>query len=149
MAVTLPGIASSQEYRADIALNQGMSWDANEAARGATARINVRVPLDGRETVENDPTVGFTMAYGQQVGPTGFDGSRDVRNVEMIDLRFDEQGPRTFEVANLQVSDFGRDDLATETTRMSLDGDSPTTYMIGSVVILAVIFAVAFSGGDE
>ena len=61
MTSMLPGIAAAQEHR----------FTGFDAPRGATATVNLRIPL-GLER-RSRPSYGLTLGYGQTVAP-GVDG---------------------------------------------------------------------------
>ena len=110
---------------------------------GASASVNLRIPL-GTVNNENDEVrYDLTMAYGQHVERSGQPLQLgDVRSVELAQINFDRRGARDMQVANFGVSDFGREDI--EGQRNLVGGG--TTYIMLGAMILGVVVALSLAG---
>lgn len=116
-----------------------------EAPRGATATVNLRVPLD-RAKAEAKPTYGLTFGYGQTVGSPTLDGRSTTRELRLADLRFSGG-----EVAKAQVMSF---DLANldEDQRLNMFNRPNTGLIIVGIVALGVaacLIAECFEDDDD
>jgi hypothetical protein len=104
-----------------------------DAPRGATATLNLRVPL-GRAAAR--PSWGLTASFGQAAGAPAGDGRVAVREWRVADLRFDGSGLRRAELASFDLAHLDRD------RRLSLqegesDGDDTMTYVLIALGALA------------
>ena len=105
-----------------------------DAPRGATATVNLRVPL-GPET-SSRPSYGLTLGYGQEVG-AGLDGRSTTRAVNVADFRFAGGGLDQARVASFDLANLDRD------RRMNLAaGGKKTWLLIGILIGLGVILCV-------
>ena len=135
LATLTPGIAAAQEYRS-----------VNDAPRGVTATVNLRVPL-GNERARQRASYGLTVGYGQTVAP-GLDGRTHTRSINFADLRFTGEEPRLsqarlagFDLANLDQS-----------RRMNLTGEGNTLWIVVGLVAAGVaicLLADCFDGDDD
>ncbi|MGZ8360610.1 MAG: hypothetical protein ACXWUX_08820 [Allosphingosinicella sp.] len=101
----------------------------HDAPRGATATVNVRVPLGARGRAAR-PSWGLTAGYGQAAG-TAPDGSRAVREWRVAELRFDADGLRRAEVATFDLARRGSD------RRLYLEDEAnKKTWLIGLLLLL-------------
>ena len=77
--------AMAQEYRSGL-----------DAPRGATATVNLRVPLGvPRAQLEvSRPSYGLTLGYGRSMPSAAFDGREITRQLRVADFRFDRGGMR-------------------------------------------------------
>ena len=135
LATLTPGIAAAQEYRS-----------VNDAPRGVTATVNLRVPL-GTERARQRASYGLTVGYGQTVAP-GVDGRTHTRSMNFADIRFTGEQPRLsqarlagFDLANLDRS-----------RRMNLTGEGNTLWIIVGLVAAGVaicLLADCFDGDDD
>ena len=135
LATLTPGIAAAQEYRS-----------VNDAPRGVTATVNLRVPL-GNERARQRASYGLTVGYGQTVAP-GLDGRTHTRSINFADFRFTGEEPRLnqariagFDLANLDGS-----------RRMNLTGEDNTLWIVVGLVAAGVaicLIADCFDGDDE
>ena len=135
LATLTPGIAAAQEYRS-----------VNDAPRGVTATVNLRVPL-GNERARQRASYGLTVGYGQTVAP-GVDGRTHTRSMNFADIRFTGEQPRLsqarlagFDLANLDRS-----------RRRNLTGEGNTLWIIVGLVAAGVaicLLADCFDGDDD
>jgi hypothetical protein len=131
----MPAAAAAQEYR----------FTGFDAPRGATATVNLRVPL-GRERTAR-PTYGLTFGYGQEFSPT-LDGRTTTRAINVADFRLNDR----FELRNARVASF---DLANldQDRRMNLTGPGKKTWLlIGAIVVAGIVICIAadcFEDDDE
>ena len=95
MAVA-PGAALAQEYR----------FAGFDAPRGASATLNLRVPLG---TERQRPTAGLTLGVGQTVPLTDMTGRTRTRSMNLADFRFTENGLRNARVASFDLANLDRD----------------------------------------
>jgi hypothetical protein len=77
----------------------------HDAPRGASATLNLRVPLGPRRTRER-PSWGVTAGYGQPTG-THADGRRAIREWRVADLRFGGDGLSRAELASFNLANPG------------------------------------------
>ena len=119
MASLVPGIAAAQEYRF-----------ANDAPRGATATLNLRVPFGPNQTRRT--SYGLTLGYGQTVAP-GIDGRTTTRAINVADFRFNGSG----ELRQARVAAFDLANLDDTRRRMNLTGEDNTVWIVVGVVAVA------------
>jgi hypothetical protein len=124
---------------------QDYRYSGFDAPRGATATLNLRVPL-GREAKKAKPTYGLTLGLGQTVG-ADYDGRPISRAIPLADLRFSGAGKldrakvASFDLANLD-----------EDERLNLTGEGNTLWIVVGLVAAGVaicLLADCFSGDDE
>lgn len=126
MTSMLPGIAAAQEHR----------FTGFDAPRGATATVNLRIPL-GPER-RSRPSYGLTLGYGQTVAP-GVDGRTTSRAINLADFRFTGNEPR------LSQARFAGFDLANldQDRRLNMVGTGKKTWVIiGILIALGVLLCV-------
>ena len=118
------------------ALAQSGAFAGSQARPGASATINLRVPLGpGRRS--DRPTVGFTASCGQALDDSGPDGRRAVRELRITDLRFDGRALARAELATFDLANLEND------ARMGLVGNKKNTLLL-FVMVLAGATALAF-----
>ena len=78
IASVLPGIAAAQDYR----------FAGYDAPQGATATVNLRVPLTTQRQARQRMSYGLTLGYGSSAGSPTMDGTSVTRQVNVADLRF-------------------------------------------------------------
>src|SRR5688572_21913988 len=91
MLSVMPGVAAAQDYR----------FTGFDAPRGATATVNLRVPM-GRENARR-ASYGLTLGYGQTMGTQDLDGRTMTRAVNLADLRFTGSELRQARVASFDL----------------------------------------------
>ncbi|MGZ8312397.1 MAG: hypothetical protein ACXWUR_10065 [Allosphingosinicella sp.] len=83
-------------------------YSSFEPPRGATATINLRVPL-GHRAQPARPSLGLTVAFGQPVGSPLADGRTAVRQFRLADFRLDRRGVSRAELVTFDLAHPGRD----------------------------------------
>lgn len=130
-----PGAALAQDYR----------FAGFDAPRGATASLNLRVPL-GRERVAGPANYGLTFGYGREMGTPGADGRIPVRAMSLADLRFAKGDLRHARVAAFDLADMGKTSRDLD-RRLGLTGGSG--LLVPIIVVGAVGLCVATECYDE
>ena len=135
MTSLLPGIAAAQEHR----------FTGFDAPSGATATVNLRIPLGPRQ--RNQASYGLTLGYGQPVA-AGIDGRTVTRAFNFAEFRFAGEEPR---LSQARIAGF---DLANldQYRRLNMvgGGKKKTWLLIGGVLVLVLIGClVEFCDGDD
>ena len=127
-----PGVAAAQEYR----------FSGYDAPRGATATVNLRVPL-GTENRER-ATYGLTVGYGQEVGMQDLSGRTTARAVNVADFRFSGNELRNARIATFDLANLDQD------RRMNLDGGGKKTWLIiGAILVGGIVICLAADCFDD
>ena len=116
-----------------------------DAPRGATATVNVRVPM-GREHAER-ATYGLTLGYGHTVAAPGTDGRTMSRAVNFADFRFNGNQLRQARVASFDLANLNRNQRTS-----NLTGEGNTLWIIVGLVAAGVaicLLADCFEGDDD
>ena len=136
MMSVAPGVAAAQEYR----------FSAFDAPRGATATLNLRVPM-GREFRER-ASYGLTLGYGQTMATPTMDGRTMTRAVNVVDFRF-----RGDELRQARVASFDLANLDRSRRQMNLtgQGDNTVWIVVGLVAagVAVCLLADCFDGDDD
>ncbi|MGZ8336766.1 MAG: hypothetical protein ACXWU1_08905 [Allosphingosinicella sp.] len=90
--------AVAQEYR----------FTGFDAPRGATATVNLRVPLGGAAE-RRRPSVGVALGYGQSDGEIDQYGRQQVRAMRVADFRIDRDGLSRAELATFNLANLDGD----------------------------------------
>ena len=125
--------AAAQEYR----------FTGFDAPRGATATVNLRVPM-GREHAGR-ASYGLTLGYGQEIGAS-LDGRTATRAVNVADFRFSGTKLRNARVASFDLAHLDRD------PRLNLTGGGfgTTTFILGAIAAgAAICFVLTDCFGDD
>lgn len=123
--------AMAQEYRP-------VGFDA---PAGATATLNLRVPIGGRDNSAR-PSWGLTVSHAQRVGTPTLDGGPAVREVRLADLRFEGSRVRQANVASFDLAHLDQD------RRMNFRGGGWWLPVVAVVAVGVGVLLIA-SGGDE
>lgn len=127
--------AMAQEYR----------FAGFDAPRGATATVNLRVPM-GREHAGR-ATYGLTVGYGQTVGTPGVTGDTTTRMVNFADFRFAGSELRNARVASFDLANLNQD------RRLNMTGGpkDSTIWIVAGVVAAGVLvcFVITDCFGDD
>ena len=119
-----------------------------DAPRGATATLNLRVPL-GTQRQQARPTYGLTFGYGQTVGAPTLDGQTTTRAVRLADFRFNGGG----ELRSARVASFDLANLDRDRRFSNLNGQVSTVWIIVGVAAVGVgvclLVAECFDGNDD
>jgi hypothetical protein len=135
LASVAPGVALAQEYRSTVF----------DPPRGATATLNLRVPM-GREHADR-ASYGLTLGYGQAVGSPDQFGERRTRAMNVADFRF-----RGGDLRQARVASFDLANLDRSQRRMNLTGEGNTLWIVVGLVAAGVavcLLADCFDGGDD
>ena len=106
------------------AMAQDYRFTGFDAPRGATATVNLRVPLGmSRQQTDRRMSYGVTLGYGQTAGSPALDGRTTTRAVNLADLRFNNSGElRNARVASFDLANLDRDRQVQQPQRRGLDG---------------------------
>lgn len=127
--------AMAQEYR----------FTGFDAPRGATATINLRVPM-GPEHRER-ASYGLTVGYGHTVAAPGMDGRTTSRAMNLADFRFSGNELRQARVASFDLANLNRNQRAS-----NLTGEGNTLWIVVGLVAAGVaicLLADCFDGDDD
>ena len=129
------------------ALAQNHAFSGFETPRGATATLNLRVPL-GAEKEEAKPTYGLTLGYGKTVGNQEMGIRSGSRELRFADFRFDGSSNK---LAKAQVMSFDLANLDKD-RRMNLTGEGNTLWVVVGLVAAGVaicLLADCFEDDDD
>jgi hypothetical protein len=129
------------------AMAQDYRFSGFDAPRGATATLNLRVPLGTARQQQARPTYGLTLGYGQSVGAPTLDGRTTTRAVTLADLRFTGR-----ELQNARVASFDLANLDRDRRFSNLNGEVSTVWIVVGAVAVGVgvcLIAECFGGDDE
>ena len=115
--------AMAQEYR----------FAGFDAPRGATATVNLRVPM-GREHADR-ASYGLTLGYGHTAGLPGLTGETTSRAVNVADFRFSGGELRNARVASFDLANLDQDRRVMNLT----GGQDNTLWIIGGLVVAGVV----------
>ncbi|MGQ0588567.1 MAG: hypothetical protein ACT4N8_03395 [Sphingosinicella sp.] len=125
---------------------QDYRFAGSDAPRGATATVNLRVPL-GVDRARARPSYGLTLSYGQSFATPAMDGREMTRAMNVADFRFTGTRLRHARVASFDLANLDRD------RRMNLvGGGKKSLLIIGAIVVGGILICVAadcFDGDDE
>jgi hypothetical protein len=131
------------------AMAQDYRFTGYDAPRGATATVNLRVPLGmSRQQTDRRMSYGVTLGYGQTVGSPALDGRTTTRAVNLADLRFNSSG----EIRNARVASFDLANLDRDRRFQNLNGEVSTVWIVVGLVAAGVavcLLADCFGGDDE
>ena len=135
LCLTSVAPAMAQEYR----------FAGFDSPRGATATVNLRVPM-GREHRDR-ATYGLTFGYGQTLGAPTLDGRTMTRAVNVADIRFSGRDLRHARVASFDLANLDRD------RRMNLTGGGNGLYFamgaIAAGALVCFVITDCFGGDDD
>jgi len=128
------------------ALAQDYRYSGFDAPRGATATLNLRVPLGAERRQQRRASYGLTLGYGQGAGAPTLDGTTVRRQVAVADLRFSRDGLDNARVAGLDLANLDRD------RRFSnLTGEMSTLWIVVGIVAVGAgvcLLADCFEGSE-
>jgi hypothetical protein len=130
-----PGVAAAQDYR----------FAGFDPPRGATATVNLRVPM-GREHRDR-ASYGLTLGYGQTSGMPGMTGQTTSRAVSVADFRFIGSDLRQARVASFDLANLDQDRRVS-----NLTNPDTTWWVVGGLVLVGVavcLLAECFDDDDE
>ena len=128
--------AMAQEYR----------FAGFDPPQGATATVNLRVPLD--RNTSRRVTYGVTAGYGYDMGGPNMNGRTMTRSVQVADFRFSGTELQHARVATFDLANLDQD------RRLNFQGgsDNKTWLIVGGVVVaglLICLLAECFDGDDD
>jgi hypothetical protein len=129
------------------AFAQSYAFAPSQAPLGATATVNLKVPL-GAAPKQRKTSYGLTVGFGQRLDSLTPDGRIATRQAKLADIRF-TNGFKLFkaEVANFDLANIDRN------RRMNLaGGDDSTLWIVAGVVAAGVavcLLADCFDGDDD
>jgi len=126
--------AMAQEYR----------FVGFDAPRGASATVNLRVPLT-RERGQR-PSYGLNVAWGQRMARADVDGSMTTRAVTLADIRFTDRQLSRAQVLSFDLANLDQD------RRLNLTGEGNTLWVVVGLVAAGVaicLLADCFEGDDS
>ena len=130
------------------AMAQDYRFTGFDAPRGATATVNLRVPLGvQRHQAQRRMSYGLTVGYGQTMGSPTLDGRTTTRAVNVADVRFNRDG----ELRNARVASFDLANLERDRRYQNLAGEVSTVWIVVGLVAagVAVCLLADCFGGDE
>lgn len=129
------------------ALAQDYRFTGFDAPQGATATINLRVPLTQLRRERQRPTVGLTVGVARSSASNNLDGSLVTRSANFADIRFTGDGDlQQARLASFDLANLDRD------RRLNMMGGTGTFTIIGIVATAAAVCFVVtdcFGGDDE
>jgi len=136
IACVAPSAALAQDYR----------FTGFDSPRGATATVNLRVPM-GREYAHR-ASYGLTLGYGQEMGPTTFDGRTTSRAINVADFRFSGDRLRNARVAGFDLANLDQD---RRFNYLAEGGDNTMWIVVGLVAagVAVCLLADCFEGDDD
>ena len=129
------------------ALAQNNAFSGFDAPRGATATLNLRVPL-GVEKKQAKPTYGLTLGYGQTVANQEMGIRSGSREMRFADFRFDGSSNQ---LAKAQVMSFDLANLDKD-RRLNMFNNPNTGWIIVGIVAAGVavcLLADCFEDDDD
>ncbi len=129
------------------ALAQNHAFSGFDAPRGATATVNLRVPL-GVEKEQAKPTYGLTLGYGKTVANQEMGIRSGSRELRFADFRFDGSSNK---LAKAQVMSFDLANLDKD-RRLNMFNNPNTGWIIVGIVAAGVVICVladCFEGDDD
>jgi hypothetical protein len=133
-----PGVAVAQDYR----------FAGFDAPQGATATLNLRIPLTTQRQARERMSYGLTLGYGRTVGAPTMDGTTTTRAVNVADLRFNGEG----ELRNARLASFDLANLDRSRAMHLAGGGKKTWLIVGAIVVGGVLICLAadcFDGDDS
>ena len=126
------------------AMAQDYRFAGFEAPRGATATVNLRVPL-GREN-RHRASYGLSFGYGRTSGDPDLGYRTTSRAITFADLRFSGS-----ELSQARLASFDLADLDETKRRMNLTGDEGSTLwiVVGLVAAGVAVCLLADCFGDD
>ena len=130
-----PTLARAQEHR----------LIGFEPPRGASATVNVRVPLGGRAGARSSrPTIGLSAGYGWTQGDRNPGQPGSVRRVDLLDLRLDRRGIERARLAGLDLGGLADDRLPINPG----EGGKKATVYLFFFLLLAIAAGIVLTEGD-
>lgn len=132
-----PVAAAAQEYR----------FTGFDAPRGATATVNLRVPL-GREDARR-ASYGLTLGYGRSYAAGDLTGQTRSRAVNVADFRFSGTQLQTARVASLDLANLDNDRRTANLMGGSGFGLGTVLLVVGVGAAICFVITDCFGDDDE
>ena len=144
LTIATAGPAWAQSY--------GLAQQFDDEA-GATVSLNYRVPLGGGRQLE-EPSYGVTLNWGYREALPGYDDGEFRPNVELADLRFNDQGLARTEVASFNLMRDPDGEFADPRLHWAdpADGKGTTWFVVAGLVtagLVVCLLAECFEDDDE
>jgi hypothetical protein len=127
------------------AMAQDYRFAGFDPPQGATATVNLRVPIGGENV--GRPTYGLTVGYGYAMGGANLNGQTVSRSVNFADFRFSGTEMRNARIATFDLANLDQD------RRLNLTGSGKKTWLLlGAIVVAGVVICIAaecFDGDDD
>jgi hypothetical protein len=128
------------------AMAQDYRFAGYDAPQGATATVNLRVPLGRVQAAK--PTYGLTLGYGRTYGSPALDGRTVSRALTLGDFRFSGNQLQSARLASFDLAHLDQD------RRLNLmgGGGKKSWLVIGGIVVAGVLICLAadcFGDGDD
>ena len=130
------------------AMAQNYRFVGFDAPRGATATLNLRVPLGTERQQRDRLSYGLTLGYGSTTGAPTLDGTTVTRQVNVADFRFNGQG----RLRNARVASFDLANLDRDRRFNNLTGEGNTLWIVVGLVAAGVavcLLADCFEGDED
>lgn len=144
LTIATAGPAMAQSY--------GLAQQFDDEA-GASLSLNYRVPLGGGRQLQ-EPSYGVTLNWGYRQALPGYDDGEFRPNLELADLRFNDEGLARTEVVSFNL--MRDEDGAFADPRLNwadpVDGKGKTWLVIAGVAaagLLVCLLAECFEDDDE
>jgi hypothetical protein len=132
-----PGIAAAREYR----------FAGFDAPRGATATVNLRVPM-GRDPGHR-ASYGVTLAYGQNYAAPGVTGEIRSRAVNVADFRFSGTELRSARVASFDLANLDQDRRTSNLVGGSGFGLTTIIAVVAAGAVICFVVTDCFGDDDD
>jgi hypothetical protein len=133
---------------ASPALGQDYRFTGFDPPRGATATVNLRIPLGSRPGVRAErPNLGLTIGYGREQPTSEPGGQSPVGQIGLLDLRLDQAGLQRARLAGLDL----REPLGTP-LHLTDDGGVKSAALLlffGALTFAAFGFLAFDGNGDD
>jgi hypothetical protein len=131
---------------ASPALAQEYRFTGFDPPQGATATVNLRVPIGDDQ--RRQPTYGLTLGYGYDMGGPNMNGRTMTRSLQVADFRFRGDQLQNARVATFDLANLDQD------RRLNFQGDGKdsTWLIVGGIVVgglLICLIAECFEGDDD
>ena len=145
ISIQAPASAQDAHIRA---IEAGSAINDANAPMGFTTAVNLRVPIGPVAEEKEEVRYDMTLAYGQSFDTTAQPlHLREVRSMELAQINFDGDGARDIQLANLGVSDFGREDI--EGQRLNFGAEGFILYPLIGIGVAVLVASTVADGDDE
>ena len=129
------------------ALAQDYRFTGFDAPQGATATVNLRIPLT--RTPRNRPTFGITAGFGRSTSSPSLDGRLITRPINVVDIRFSQMGE--LRQARFVGTDLANLDQQRRRLNLTDDGGNTLWIVVGLVAagVAVCLLADCFEGDED